>query len=181
MRAYVRVRPLTDEEYQQLKRMAASRKLAAGRVKRAQVVLLSNQGYRAQEIAERLAMHERTARTWVGRFTRLGLPGLEEGPRTGRPPVYAPMDVGMVIQTSLTPPSELNLPFGSWTLDRLVAYLSEVKGIAIRRSRISEILRQEGLRWRHQEGWFGERIDPDFAAKRGRSKPSTPPPLPTAS
>ncbi len=181
MRAYVRVRPLTDEEYQQLKRQAASRKLAAGRVKRAQVILLSNQGYRAQEIAERLAMHERTARTWVNRFTRLGIPGLEEGPRSGRPPVYVPTNVGVVIQTSLTPPSELNLPFGSWTLDRLVAYLSEVEGIPIKRSRISEILRQEGLRWRHQEGWFGERVDPDFAAKRGRSNPSTLPPPSTVS
>ncbi len=40
MRAYVRVRPLTDDEYQHLKRLAASRKLAAGRVKRAQVILL---------------------------------------------------------------------------------------------------------------------------------------------
>jgi len=181
MRAYVRVRPLTDEEYQQLKRQAASRKLAAGRVKRAQVILLSNQGYRAQEIAERLGMHERTARTWVNRFTRLGIPGLEEGPRSGRPPGYAPTNVGVVIQTSLTPPSELNLPFGSWTLDRLVAYLSEVEGIPIKRSRISEVLRQEGLRWRHQEGWFGERVDPDFAAKRGRSNPSTLPPPSTVS
>ncbi len=44
----LRVRPLTDEEYQRLKRRAASRKLAAGRVKRAQVALLSNQGYRAR-------------------------------------------------------------------------------------------------------------------------------------
>jgi transposase len=174
MRAYVRVRPLTDDEYQLLKRQAASRTLAAGRVKRAQVVLLSNQGYRAQEIAERLGMCERTARTWINRFTRLGMSGLEEGTRSGRPPVYAPTDVGVVIETALTRPSELDLPFGSWTLDRLVAYLSEMKDIPIKRSRISEILRQEGLRWRHQEGWFGERIDPDFAAKRGRSRLSIP-------
>ncbi len=180
MRAYVCVRPLTDEEYQQLKRMAASRKLAAGRVKRAQVILLSNQGYRAQEIAERLAMHERTARTWGQSLYSPGSPRTGGKP-TYRPPLYAPTDVGMVIQTSLTPPSELGLPFGSWTLDRLVVYLGEVKGIAVRRSRISEILRQEGLRWRHQKGWFGERIDPDFAAKRGRSKPSIPLLPPTVS
>lgn len=37
MRAYLRVRPLTDDEYQLRKRLAASRKLAAGRAKRAQV------------------------------------------------------------------------------------------------------------------------------------------------
>jgi transposase len=67
----------------------------------------------------------------------------------------------------------LGLPFASWTLDRLAAYLHEEKGLAIKRSRIGEILAAEGLRWREQEAWFGERPDPEFAAKRGRSSPST--------
>jgi hypothetical protein len=43
----------------------------------------------------------------------------------------------------------------------------------MRRSRISEILIDEGLKWRQEETWFGERIDPDFARKRGRSRSST--------
>jgi transposase len=73
-----------------------------------------------------------------------------------------------VINTALAPPAELGLPFASWTLDRLVACLAE-QGIAMRRSRISEIFIREGLRWRHEETWFGERADPDFARKRGRS------------
>jgi len=181
MRPYVRVRTLTPEEYAMLKRMAAARKLAAGRVTRAKIMLLSNQGYTVQEIATQLHVNERTPRRWIRRFNRLGIAGLEEGPRTGRPPVYSTQDVGVVIQTALTPPKALALPFGSWTLDRLVAYLTEVKGIPIKRSRISEIFRHEGLRWRHDEGWFGERVDPDFAEKRGPSKPSTPLLQPTAS
>ncbi len=53
--------------------------------------------------------------------------------------------------------------------------LNEVKGIAIKRSRISEIFLAEGLGWRHEETWFGERVDPDFAQKRGSSKRSIPP------
>jgi transposase len=73
------------------------------------------------------------------------------------------------------------LPFGAWTLDRLAAYLAEEEGIPIKRSRISEVLRTEGLRWRTQEGWFGERPDPAFAEKRGRSSPSTQPRLKTRS
>ena len=64
------------------------------------------------------------------------------------------------------------LRFASWTLDRLVSYLSE-QGIAMRRSRISEIFIREGLRWRQDETWFGARVDPDFAKKRGRSNSST--------
>jgi transposase len=67
----------------------------------------------------------------------------------------------------------LGLPFGCWTLDRLEAYLNETKGLPIKRSRIGEILVAEGLRWRQQETWFGERPDPAFAEKRGRSSAST--------
>ena len=80
------------------------------------------------------------------RFTKLGNPGLEKSPRHGRPHVYKMEHVSVVIETALTKPDELDLPFGSWTLDRLVAYLSEEKGIMMGRSRMSEIFRNEGLR-----------------------------------
>ena len=80
-----------------------------------------------------------------------------------------------MIEAALTRPADLGLPFASWTLDRLVAYLSETKGVAMRRSRIGEILAREGLRWRQEETWFGARVDPDFARKRGRLSGSTPP------
>jgi hypothetical protein len=54
-------------------------------------------------------------------------------------------------------------------LDRLVAYLSG-QGIAMRRSRISEIFIREGLKWRHDETWFGARVDLDFAKKTRTAK-----------
>jgi transposase len=78
-----------------------------------------------------------------------------------------------VIAAALTSPQRLDLPFAAWTLDRLAAYLREQKRIAMRRSRIDEILLQEGLRWRRHESWFGERVDPEFAEKRGGSRGST--------
>ena len=51
----------------------------------------------------------------------------------------------------------------------------------MKRTRIDEILVGEGLRWRNQETWFGERVDPDFAAKRGPSTRSTQPPAAVSS
>jgi hypothetical protein len=86
-----------------------------------------------------------------------------------------------VVATALTAPRTLGLPFGCWTYDRLAAYLNEVAGLAIKRSRINEVLLAEGLRWRQDETWFGARVDPDFAAKRGSSTPCTPPRRPIAS
>ena len=170
----IRVRTPSAEEQVELARMARSRTLCAGRVKRAQLVLLAVEGRKAAEIAESLRLHARTARFWLKRFNAHGLAGLEESERPGRPPVYSADQVGAVIGAALTRPADLGLPFASWTLDRLVAHLSEAKGIAMRRSRVGEILQREGLRWRQEETWFGVRVDPDFARKRGRSSGSTP-------
>ena len=171
----IRVRVLSAEEGAELTRTARSRTLCAGRVKRAQLVLLAVEGRKAAEIAEELRLHARTVRFWLNRFNAQGLAGLEESERPGRPPVYPADQIAAVIATALARPADLGLPFASWTLDRLAAYLSEAKGIAMRRSRIGEILQREGLKWRQEETWFGQRVDPDFARKRGRSSSSTPP------
>src|SRR4051794_25043640 len=167
----IRVRTLSAEERAELTRMARSRTLCAGRVKRAQLVLLAAEGREAGGIGEGVRVHAQTARVWLKRFNA---PGLAESERRGRPPVYSADQVGAVIGAALTRPAELGLPFASWTLDRLVAYLGEAKGIAMRRSRVGEILQREGLRWRQEETWFGQRVDPDFARKKGRSSSSTP-------
>lgn len=171
----IRVRALSSEEQVELAQVARSRTLCAGRVKRAQLVLLAVEGRKAAEIAEELRLHARTVRFWLKRFNMHGLGGLEESERPGRPPVYLADQVAVVVEAALTRPAELGLPFASWTLDRLVAYLSEAKGIAMRRSRIGEVLQREGLKWRQEETWFGQRVDPDFARKRGRSSSFTPP------
>src|SRR3954447_20524474 len=124
----IRVRVLSAEERAALTRMARSRTLCAGRVKRAQLVLLAVEGRKAAEIAEELRLHARTARFWLKRFNAHGLAGLAESERPGRPPVYPADQVAAVIATALARPAELGLPFASWTLDRLVVWLRDVLG-----------------------------------------------------
>jgi transposase len=175
----LRVRTLSDEEREGLERMARSRTRGAGRVRRARIVLHALEGLKAPEIGARMELCGATVRHWLKRFNARGLQGLEEDVRTGRPPTYSAEQRSAVIDAALTRPADLGLPFASWTLDRLVAHLTE-RGIAMRRSRIGEILIREGLRWRHEETWFGERVDPEFARKRGRSSSPTPPHRPAA-
>src|SRR5512138_1678036 len=164
----LRVRELTTEEQTHIERLARSRTAAAREVERAQMVWYSHQGESVQRLAERLDVCTATVRFWIKRFNAAGIGGLNDEYREGRPATYKADEVSEVIALSLTDPQSLNLPFASWTLDRLAAYLNEEKGIGMKRSRIDEILRAEGLRWRTQETWFGERVDPDFARKRGR-------------
>jgi transposase len=171
--APLRARMTVGEERAAIEQLARSRTAPARTVERARIVLLSRFGDSVEEIAEKLVVCPATVRLWLTRFNRDGLKGLADRPRSGRPPVYTAEQVGAVVAVSLTDPQTLGLPFASWTLDRLAAYLNEEKGLAIKRSRIGELLVAEGLRWREQETWFGQRPDPDFAAKRGRSSPST--------
>lgn len=171
----IRVRELTAEEQQTIEKLARSRTEPARLGERAQMVWYSSQGLLAPAIAQRLNVHPETVRDWLKRFNAEGLDGLMDKSRSGRPATYTPEEVGEVIAAALTNPRALGLPFGSWTLDRLEAYLNEERGIPIKRSRIDEILLAEGLRWRTQETWFGHRVDPDFAQKRGGLPNCTPP------
>jgi len=164
----LQLRVVTEDERQAIKRLAHSRTAPARTVERARVVAAALEGAAVEEIAVRLGLARATVYLWLHRFEARGLAGLEDAPREGRPPTYTREQVGEIVAAALTAPQTLDLPFKSWTLDRLVTYLSEQKGIAMKRSRLNEVLLTEGLRWRKQETWFGERVDPDFARKRGR-------------
>ena len=157
----LRLRDLTDEERTTVERLAHSRTAPARQVERARIIRRASQGQTVPSIAQQLQLDAYTVRGWIHRFNAAGLNGLEDRSPSGRPPNYSPE------------PKALDLPFASWTLDRLAAHLNEHQGIAVKRSRIDEILLAEGLRWRKHETWFGERVDPAFAEKRGGSRPST--------
>lgn len=176
----LRLREMTPAEVTAVHRLAQSRTAAARTVERARILESAAQGQTVRAIAAQLHVHDQTVRRWLKRFNASGLAGLVDEPRGGRPPTYSPEEVSEVVAAALTNPQALGLPFGSWTLDRLEAYLQASKGIGIKRSRIDELLHAEGLRWRAQETWFGERaalpapaVDAEFARKRGRSSGST--------
>lgn len=168
------LRALTAEEASAVDSLARSRTAAARRVERARIIWRASQSETPPTIAEALGVSAETVRRRIRRFNAEGLAAVEDHHRSGRPATYAADAVATVIAAALTSPQRLGLPFASWTLDRLAAYLSEHKSIAIKRSRIDEILLAEGLRWRRHETWFGERVDPEFAEKRGGSRRSTP-------
>jgi transposase len=173
------VRPMTAEERTHLEQLSHSRTAPVREVERARIIWWRHQGQRPSDIARHLNISPDCVTLWVKRFNAAGLLGLADQPRAGRPATYSREQVGLVLATALTDPQSLGLPFGCWTLDRLVAYLHDQHGLTMKRSRIDEILLAEGLRWRQHETWFGARVDPDFAQKRGPSSNSTPPHPPT--
>jgi transposase len=168
------LRELTADEASAVESLARARTASARRVERARILWRASRGETPPTIAGTLGLSAETVRRRIRRFNAEGLAALEDHSRSGRPATYSVGAVATVIAAALTAPRRLGLPFASWTLDRLAAYLLEHKGLAMRRSRINEILLKEGLRWRKHETWFGERVDPAFAEKRGGSRHSTP-------
>jgi transposase len=169
----LQIRPLTEEEEQRLTHVSQSRTAAVRDVERARIILQARDGRRVPAIAHALHLCEPTVRTWIKRFNERGVGGLADAPHHGRPATYTREQVGLVVATALTDPQALGQSFACWTFARLAIYLREMHGVAMSRSRIHEVLQREGLRWRTHETWFGKRIDPDFAAKRGRLSVST--------
>jgi transposase len=163
----LRLRPLTEKEAQTIKKWSQSRTEAARLVERAKIIRLASEGQKAPQIAQALEIDEKTVRKWLKRFGEQGVEGLEDAPRSGAPSQYSVEVKARIIATALTRPREVGQPFSSWTFERLATYLREELGVGMKKTRIFEILQEEGLRWRHEETWFGERVDPDFAEKRG--------------
>jgi transposase len=166
------LRALTEEESRTIQKWSQSRTEEARLVERAKIIRLASEGHRVPEIAGMVGLDEKTVRKWLKRFAEEGLCGLEDAPRSGAPARYTPEVKARVIAAALTNPREVGCQFTCWTFERLAIYVHEVLGFRIKKTRIFEILHEEGLRWRQQETWFGERVDPEFAKKRGPSSGS---------
>ena len=97
---------LNDDEVQQLQGIASSRSLPHSIVQRAQIVLACGAGETNTSIAKRMGLTGMTVGKWRKRYRELGLEGLHDELRPGRPRTYEDDTVAEVINRALqtTPP-----------------------------------------------------------------------------
>lgn len=81
---------LTPEQRRELEARARRYTLPYRDVMRAKIALMAAAGLDNDEIAARLDTRREIVSKWRKRFFEQGLPGLEERPRDGRPPVFPP-------------------------------------------------------------------------------------------
>jgi transposase len=92
---------LTEEERETLERWARRPKSAQALALRCRIVLAAADGEQSQDIAARLGCNASTVGKWRGRFARLGLDGLHDEPRPGKPRSITDDDVERVIVKTL--------------------------------------------------------------------------------
>jgi transposase len=180
----IRLRSLSDQEQQALRKLGASRKAPARLVQRARLIraMLDDPTLSAAQAARSVGFDNPDAGArWVRRFNDGGLPALEDRPRSGRPPTHEEALKGQLLSLALQKPRSLGLPFALWTLERLQDALLGRTGVRLATSTIWTYIEAEGLRWKRQQSWFheAERHDEQFAQKRGPSSPPTSSPLST--
>jgi putative transposase len=92
---------LSDEEVQQLQGIAISRSLPQSIVQRAQIVLACGAGETNTSIAKRMGLTGVTVGKWRKRYRGLGLEGLHDELRPGRPRTYEDDTVAELINRAL--------------------------------------------------------------------------------
>ncbi len=168
----LKIKTITKEENQELKRVLKSRNAPIKLVQRARVIqtLLEEPELGAAKAGRRAGYKNDASGTyWVHRFNEEGLAGLKDRSRPGRPPEHSEEVRSKVIDLALQKPRSLGYPFELWTLVRLQTVFEEEEDIHLSGSTIWAWLKDEGLDWKRQQSWFhnAESHDPEFVEKRG--------------
>jgi Homeodomain-like domain len=85
---------VTSEQRDELQALMRRPSAAAGLVKRARAILLLAEGASVSATGRLVGMPRRHLYKWIDRFRCQGVPGLRDGKRSGRPPVFSPRGRG---------------------------------------------------------------------------------------
>jgi transposase len=159
MSSHRTVRSPSQQEHRELERMTREE---IGRVAlRAQMVLLSDRGFSAQEIAGIQDVTDVTVYKWLDRFDEGGPADLYDQEREGRPPKLdedAEEEIGRVIGE---PPTEEGYNATRWTAPRLARHLEKELGVEVHPETVRRALRRLQFSWKRPRRKLPP--DPDYA------------------
>jgi transposase len=135
-------------------------------VRRAQIILASNQGSKVPDIARRFYFSEQHVRTIIKEFNTDGFDALSPKYAGGRPPKFSEEQRSLIIETALCPPDLLGRPFRRWSLAKLREFIIAeriVESIGIETLR--QMLKGAKVRLRRTKTWK-ECNDPALKSKK---------------
>jgi transposase len=144
---------LTTEQVNSLRRLTHT---ATGRVAlRALMVLWRAEGLTTLDIAQRLGCNRESVTPWIERYQRLGVAGLEDEPRQGRPPRLDATQRDQAEAHLERSPPESETVGGRWTLARLGAVLRRLAPQPFSGTTLRRVVHALGFRWRRPRLWPG--------------------------
>ena len=165
--------PLTEEQLAELEELYKKTKEPRYRT-RAQIVLLSTeQGYKAEEIAQIVRESHITVLRWLKRYLAEGIEGLMDAPRPGRSTVVTEAYRERLKEVVRRRPRSLGLEYSMWTLRRLADYLAEETGLRVSFETVRRELAKEDIVFSRPQHTISS-PDPEYQVKKRRlKKPET--------
>ena len=135
-------------------------------MRRAQIILASNQRSKVPDIARRLYFSEQHVRNIIKAFNENGFDALAAQYAGGRPAKFNEEQRSLIIETALCPPDLLGQPFRRWSLAKLREFLMDEKIItSIGIETLRQMLKQAKVRLRRTKTWK-ECNDPKLKSKK---------------
>ena len=145
---------LREGDREELESWLRSRSLKAGLAKRARIVLLAAEGVPNREIATRVGASPTTVIAWRSRYAEMGLAGLEDHRRSGRP---RELDHAAIVTATLEPPPK-KLGVTHWSSRLLAAQLK------VGNATVARAWRAYGIKpWKAESFRFS--TDPELVGK----------------
>lgn len=145
---------LTPEQKAELQRLVKAPATPQKTVRRARIALLAAEGKDNDEIAAALETSHVTVGLWRQRFIDIGLAGLEEAPRPGRPSQLDSEKARRVLTEVVQPPKNA----GRWSCRRMARH------VGLPKSTVQRLWAANDLK-PHRTRTFKLSTDPQFEAK----------------
>ena len=119
--------------------------LTARQRRRAEAIVLHAAGLDAAAIARALEVHVNTIYSDLRAFTQCGVVSIRQRLRGGAPVRISTQQTAEILRLAETPPVDVGLPFGRWSLAKLRAYLIRHRVVrAISREHLRRVLQKGG-------------------------------------
>jgi transposase len=143
---------LKDEARQRLQELVQSGTRSVRVVRRALILLKSDDGFTDEEIAEHVGCTDRTVRSVRKRFCIGSLDdALYDAPRSGSPPTFTPRQQQQVVSLACTDPPEGR---ARWTLELLCEHATKLGFVdSVSKSEVALWLKEHDMKpWRKKHG-----------------------------
>jgi putative transposase len=146
----------TSEQKAKLLAMNRSLKLEKRYSDRANVILLSLEGLSLDSIIAKTGLSRRAVNKWRNRFRQLGIEGLKDAPRSGKPIVISAEKRAMVVKKACEKPQG---GYTNWSQKRIA------KDVGMSQGMVCRILKNADLKPHKTDYWCGKSPDPEFETK----------------
>ena len=157
---------LTDKEGEILRSYLRKTTTEYRYVLRSKIILLASENkYRNQEIADKLGCTRQIVYKWKKRFKQFRLKGLEDNPRSGKPPEFTAKQRAKIMALATKKPENEGLHFTDWSARELAKHAVEKKIVnSIHWTTINDWLSHADIKPHKWEYWLNSK-DPGFGKK----------------